>query len=216
MVRYVVDTSTSLHKSILDHWKYEEGMHKKKRGRMMTRFERMIEEGMNNSVSSGDELVARVREVFHHGLGIEWGTNQIKIFETFLFATLPLLYGDSWQENKARVLAEWGKKEMRQYVIVSMARRNGKTFVSAGAIVALLIAVPKVKLVIFSTCKRTSQLMMGAVDDMIQNAFTKGTHINSQDYIMVSKNSETICFEAFGTKRTISCLPVRSFYLKMI
>lgn len=207
MVRYVVDTSTALHKVLVDHWRNEHGMHKKKAGRVATRFERLIEE-KSASVCSGDELVARVRDVFFNGLGIDWGDNQIKIFNTFLFACLPLLYGETWQENKARVLAEWGnKKELRQYVIVSMARRNGKTFVSSGAMVSLLIAVPKIKLVIFSTCKRTSGLMMSAVSDMIDAAFEKGTHVNTQDFIQVSKNSETICYEAFGSKRTISCLP---------
>lgn len=133
--------------------------------------------------------------------------DQIRVFETFLFACLPLIYSSTWNDHKARVLADWGKKELRPYVVVSMARRNGKTFVTSGAVVALLLCIPNVKIVIFSTCKRTSQLMMSAVSDMLDLAFEKGTHCNRQEYQQISKNTETIVFEAFGTKRTVACLP---------
>lgn len=222
--KYVVDTSTALHKSFVNHWMYVEQLNKSKGTRMPTRFERIMSEATNQSEHNGDDLVAKIRDCFHNGLGIQWGTgmciifipddviytyyiDQIRVFETFLFACLPLIYGNTWNDNKARVLAEWNKKELRPYVVVSMARRNGKTFVTSGTVVALLLCIPGIKVVIFSTCKRTSQLMMSAVSEMLDAAFEKGTHCNKQDYVQISKNTETIVFEAFGSKRTVACLP---------
>jgi len=213
--RYVVDTSTALHKSMVNHWMHVEHLNRKKATRMPTRFERIMEAATTAGEHSGDECIARIRDTFHNGIGIEWGTDQIRVFETFLFACLPLIYGNTWNDNKARVLAEWGKKELRPYVVVSMARRNGKTFVTSGTVVALLLCIPGIRVVIFSTCKRTSQLMMSAVSDMLDAAFDKGTHCNRQEYVQVSRNTEAIVFEAFGTKRAVACLPgsVRvSFY----
>jgi hypothetical protein len=171
---------------------------------------------MQKSDHNGDELLAKVRDTFHHGIGYEWGTSQILVFETFLFACLPLIYGDTWNDNKARVLAEWNKKELRPYVVVSMARRNGKTFVTAGTVVALLLCIPGIKVVIFSTCKRTSQLMMSAVSEMLDKAFEKGTHCDRQQFVQISKNTETIVFEAFGSKRTVACLPGKHYIFMFV
>ena len=204
---YVVDTSTALHKSMVNHWLYQEQLNKSKAVRMPTRFERIMETALKKGEHSGDELIAKIRDTFHNGIGIEWGTDQVRVFETFLFACLPLIYGETWNDNKARVLAEWDKKELRPYVVVSMARRNGKTFVTSGTVVALLLCIPGIRIVIFSTCKRTSQLMMTAVSEMLDKAFEKGTHCNKQEYVEISRNSETIVFEAFGTKRAVACLP---------
>lgn len=207
MPRYIVDTSQALHKTLVDHWRHEEGLSKKKATVVANRFERAVEAAITSSEHSGDDLVAKIRDIFHNGIGIQWGTDQIRVFETFVFACLPLIYGNTWNDNKARVLAEWGKTELRPYVVVSMARRNGKTFVTSGTVVALLLAIPNIKVIIFSTCKRTSQLMMSAVSDMLDAAFEKGSHCNRQDFVQVSKNTEQIVFEAFGSKRTIACLP---------
>lgn len=89
-----------------------------------------------------------------------------------------------------------------------MARRNGKTYVTSGTVVALLLAVPGIKVAIFSTCKRTSGMMMQAIDDMLRKAMDIGTHCNDQDFQTVSKNMESIVMVGpDGTKRIVGCFP---------
>lgn len=37
------------------------------------------------------------------------------MFNTFLFSCLPLIYGESWAENKSRVLKEWNAQRECPY-----------------------------------------------------------------------------------------------------
>lgn len=176
--------------------------------RVPTRFER-IAQSLSKSVDrQGDALVAKVREMFHNGIGIKWGDDQIRVFNAFLASCLPLIYGNSWQDEKSRVLGEWKLNRHRMYSLVNMARRNGKTFVVSGATAALLLCIPNVKIAIFSTCKRTSQMMLTAIMEMLERAFDKGTHVQRQDFLLVTKNMESVCYEGpDGSKRLLGSFP---------
>jgi hypothetical protein len=106
------------------------------------------------------------------------------------------------------VLKEWGVEKESPFAIVNMARRNGKTFSTSGAVVSLFLCVPNVRIAIFSTCKRTSQMMMSAVVDMLDKAMSIGTHCNAQDYRELSRNMESIIYEGPDkTKRHLGCFP---------
>ena len=205
----VVNTSVVMHKSMVNYWKRAREKKKKVLANgILTRFERQVEETLTRTDCRGDRLIAEVRDVFFNGLGINWGEDQVRVFNAFVYSCLPLIYGDEWAENKARVLNEWDKKRECPYTVVSMARRNGKTYTTSGTVVALLLVVPEIKVAIFSTCKRTSQMMMDAAVTMLDKAFDIGTHCNRQDYIQVLRNTETIIFEGPDrTKRTLGCFP---------
>lgn len=207
MGRTIINTASVLHSGILQYWRQEEENHLKKCANIQTRFERAVDDVVNKGECKGDKLVAQVRDVFHNGLGIKWGEDQVRVFDASLFSALPLIYGNEWSEHKARVLDEWGEKRECPYTVVSMARRNGKTFVTSGFVVSLLLVLG-IKIAIFSTCKRTSQMMMSAAVDMLEQAFERGTHCNRQDFVQVSKNTESIIYEGPDrTKRILGCFP---------
>src|SRR5690606_15361731 len=116
---------------------------------------------------------------------------------------------------------EWDAKRECPYTVVSMARRNGKTYTTSGTVVALLLVIPDIKIAIFSTCKRTSQMMMDAAVTMLDKAFDMGTHCNRQDYMQISRNTESIIFQGpDGTKRNLGCFPgsvrVRNFFFSSV
>ena len=206
--KFIVDTSKVLHNSITKFWKKKRDHVKKEAFKIVNRFDRWAEDSSNKNVCKGDVLVGKVREVFHNGLGVKWGEDQVTVFNTFLFSCLPLIYAGEWAEHKARVLAEWGKDRECPYTVVSMARRNGKTFVTSGTVVALMLVIPGIKVAIFSTCKRTSQMMMSACVDMLEQAFELGTHCNRQDFVQIAKNTESIGYEGPDrTKRLLGCFP---------
>jgi hypothetical protein len=72
----------------------------------------------------------------------------------------------------------------------------------------MLLCIPNVKVAIFSTCKRTSQMMMSAIIDMLEAAFDQGTHADRQRYTIVSKNTEAVIIMGpDGTKRHLGCFP---------
>jgi len=175
---------------------------------LLTRFDRALGAAAQVRAQDGDAILAHVRDVFHNGLGIQWGEDQVRIFNTALFSCLPLIYGKSWVENKARVLGEWQAQRECPYTIVVMGRRNGKTYVVSGTVAALLRCVPGVKIAIFSTCTRTSYMMMTAITDMIDKAMALGTHFSEQAFTEEKRNMETVEFRCpDGTKRILGCFP---------
>jgi hypothetical protein len=207
MGRTIINTASALHSGILQYWRREEENHFKKCASIQTRFERAAEEVVHKGECQGDKKTAKVRDIFHNGLGIKWGEDQVRVFNASLFSSLPLIYGNEWSEHKARVLDEWGEKRECPYTVVSMARRNGKTFVTSGFVISMFLALG-IKIAIFSTCKRTSQMMMSAAVDMLEQAFELGTHCNRQDFVQVSKNTESIIYEGPDrTKRILGCFP---------
>lgn len=207
-IPYVVNTSTALHESVLKYWTREEKAMKNRNMRIPSRMERIVMDNMASGGCNGDEVVEKIREIFFNGLGIVWGQDQVRVFNAFLFSCLPLIYGEEWPSNKARVLEEWENGRECPYTVVSMARRNGKTFVTSGTVVAMMLALPGIKVAIFSTCKRTSQMMMSACVDMLDKAFDLGTHCNRQDYQQVLKNTEAVVYVGpDGTKRELGCFP---------
>ena len=206
--RRVINTVNAFHAKMVKHWSLEEEKSLEARRVIPDRFERLVENLKQQTERQGDELVAHVKDVFHNGLGIKWGDDQIRVFQAFLASCLPLIYGKSWADEKARVLEEWNLERECMFSLVNMARRNGKTFVTSGTAAALMLCVPGIKIAIFSTCRRTSQMMMEAIMDMLDKAFDKGTHVTREDYIQVTKNMESVCFEGpDGTKRILGSFP---------
>jgi hypothetical protein len=206
--RLLIDTNVVLHNTMIDHWGVKEKEYIETTRTIPDRFQQMEQKLLKKSVRRGDELVANVRKMFHEGFGIKWGDDQIKVFNAFLGSCLPFIYGETWPEEKNRVLKEWKLDREMMYTLVNMARRNGKTYVTSGTAAALLLCVPGIKIAIFSTCKRTSQMMMSATLDMLEAAFERGTHVSRQDYIVVTKNMESVCFEGPDrTKRILGSFP---------
>lgn len=206
--RVVVDAALCFHGPVFEYWRQQEARYNRETRIIPNRMEQLVNQLKTIKLRQGDALVAKVKECFHNGLGIRWGDNQIKIFNAFLAACLPFIYGDTWAEEKARVFKEWGLERERMYCLVNMARRNGKTFVTAGTTAALLLCVPNMKIAIFSTCKRTSQMMLTAAMDMIEKAFELGTHVKREDFVTVTRNMESVVFEGPDrTKRQLGSFP---------
>src|SRR6188768_3533141 len=94
--RRIIDTSVAFHGAVLRHWRNEETRHAALSRRVLTRFERNELRLLQTTERRGDALVAEVKQMFHLGLGIVWGDDQIRVFNAFLASCLPLIYGDSW------------------------------------------------------------------------------------------------------------------------
>jgi len=205
--RYPINTGTALHDKMVQHWTLREQSALDVTRRVLDRYEQVEENSKRRKRNDGDEIVARMTDIFMHGLGVKWSDDQIRVFKAFQATCLPLIYGDTWNEEKTRVMRDWDMKKEIMYALVNMARRNGKTFSVSGAVAALALAM-KVKFAIFSTCKRTSQLMLEAILDHIDRAFAKGTHVSEQDFLVVTRNSECVVYQGpDGTKRIIGSFP---------
>ncbi len=206
--RKVIDSNIAMHDTMVKYWSIEEREYMRDTRIIPDRYCILEESLKSKSERQGDLLVEKVKDLFHNGLGIKWGEDQIRVFNAFLASCLPLIYGETWPDEKTRVLFEWNMQREIMYSLVNMARRNGKTYVTSGTAAALLLCIPNIKIAIFSTCKRTSQMMMSATMDMLEAAFETGTHVTRQDFIVVQKNTESVCFEGPDrTKRILGSFP---------
>jgi hypothetical protein len=158
--RVVIDSASTLHGPIARHWAAEEARFVRETRHVPNRLQRLEARLQARTHRQGDVLVARVKDTFHNGFGLKFGDDQIRVFNAFLASCLPLIYGETWPEEKTRVLKEWGLSREQLFSLVNMARRNGKTFVTSATAAALLLCIPNIKIAIFSTCRRTSQMMV--------------------------------------------------------
>ena len=199
----IIETSSLFHAPLANYWQAEEEAFIKANRFIPNRFQQLDARLKQRGQRAGDNLVARIKDVFHNGFGTKWGDDQIRVFNAFLASCLPLIYGESWQEEKTRVLKEWGLNSVPMYSLVNMARRNGKTYVTSGTAAALFLCIPNIKIAIFSTCRRTSQMLMTCMMEFIERAFEKGTHVQREDYNLVTKNTETVQYEYKGAKQIL-------------
>jgi hypothetical protein len=89
----------------------------------------------------GDEIVRNLRTLLRDGFGVRRSDMQVKIHQAFIEAMLPKLYQNEWDENKARILIDFGLNKLQQEVLIVMPRRRGKTYSVAMAAAAMLLAV---------------------------------------------------------------------------
>lgn len=175
--------------------------------RLPTRFDRISKNDLNKKCR-GDLLLDNIYDLFYNGFGKRWSEIQVDIFTMFIEACLPLIYGDEWNENKARVLSERGLSREEPFCLVIMGRRNGKTYVTSAVACCLFLLVPDVTIAIFSTGERAAKMLMTVVEDMMKDAFNLGSHVKLQDYGHITKNKEQIVKEGpDGTKRVLGCFP---------
>ena len=202
-----IDTARIYHAPLLDYWKAEEESYNKQCRFIPNRLQQLDLKLKQRTERKGDILLARVKDVFLHGFGTKWGDDQIRVSNAFLASCLPLIYGDTWPEEKTRVLKEWKLNSVPMYSLVNMARRNGKTYVTSGIAAALFLCVPGIKIAIFSTCRRTSQMLMTCVMDFVEKGFNKGTHLMREEYNLTTKNTEMVEFEFKGHKQILGSFP---------
>lgn len=205
--RRYIDTNAVLHNTMLRYWSLEAEKWRKE-SRMVRPVMDRLAEAQEQQHCDGDVIVGQVRDMFYHGLGNRYTPVQKRIFEALLFSCLPLIYGDTWGENMTRVLKEWDKPKAHYYNIISMARRHGKTFVVAASAASLLLVCPDMTIAIFSTGLRAAQMMMNVIMDMMQQAFSKGTHATREDYQQLVKNLQiSVLRGPDGTKRYLGSYP---------
>ena len=203
-----LDTTTMFHQPMVRqyHARYTKALDEETH--LKTRFEAL---DLDHSAHDfdGDRILRKLNDLFYNGMGVEWSSTQKKIFNAFVDSCLPRIYGKGvWESVKSRVMQQRNMQSATPWVLVNMARRNGKTFVSAGTVAAMSLTIPGLSIAIFSTGERASRLFRQAYDDMLQKAFNKGTHVLESDYKIITKNKETLEFlHPSGEKQVVGCYP---------
>jgi len=184
--------------------KYE----KKHKHNLGTRFDRISQLSGKLSIE-GDKILYKLNDLFHNGMGVLWSPVQITIFNAAVDSMLPKIYGVHWDSVKTRVLKSRGLDKVSQELMIQMARRNGKTFVTAGTAAAFLLAIPGIQIAIFSVSERQSKMLKVEIDNRINAAFEKGTHVVKDDFTKIETNKEKWIYKmnSTGTKQVLGSFP---------
>lgn len=105
-----------------------------------------------------------------------------------LCSFLPLIYKETLEANKDRILRLLRLDKIREELVIMAARRVGKTTCIAVLVAAMMIVIPNSTGAIFSLCLRASKRLMNMIVDMLKR-HPKGMEM----YIAAPvKNSEQI------------------------
>jgi hypothetical protein len=120
-------------------------------------------------VCEGDHRLKKIYEILD-SLPYKRTEVQIMVHDRCIEACLPKIYGvDDFDANIERLLEEFGLKKIDPRVLSLQPRRYGKTFAVAMFCVALLLSVPGIVIVVFSTGGRISSKLMETVLQMVSS-----------------------------------------------
>lgn len=140
-------------------------------------------------VNDGDKRLARVLELldsFH----LTPTSGQRKFLNAFVDAVLPLVYGTCWDGSMMRVLRERRLKRVISEVLVIASRQIGKTNSIAMFCAAMLLAVPGIRIGVYSTGTRASSHVSETVLRMLQDIPGADRRIikNSKECVYVAEH----------------------------
>ena len=188
----LIDTFSLLHEPMTDWWNKEHRQYlEEKRRAPQSRFDSIGQKGGVNRVN-GDELLEKIDALFNVGFGIEWSPSQLKVYKAVIDSILPIIYGKAWNNVGPRVMQKRKIDLFYNETIVSMGRRNGKTWVVSGIVATLFLLIPGFVISIFSVAKRQSSYFTQAVIDKIEMAFKLGTHVKRSDYRELNRNQDVM------------------------
>lgn len=136
-------------------------------------------QNIRTSGTQGDVLSKRLQHAleridkFDNGQ-YDRSDDQRELHRVIHAACLPDMYGDTLEQNKARLFREFQIDEINKAVMANWPRRFGKSFALAQIAAAYVYTQPDTEVLIYSTSKETSQAMLAAVRIMLRAASLTG------------------------------------------
>ena len=206
----VLDSVSMAHQAVLDYYK-EQAAYKKAQMVPKTRREQVRSKKIGDNTLKGTVRIARIRsllnDAFQDDMGkpIRRSEPQHTVHEAYIRACLPKIYDEEWDDNREAIMQEFEINRLQMWVLVVMARREGKTWGMAMFIAAMILSVPDTEISIFATCKRTAGKLLKVFHKFLSKAID---YLGDEEWIIVSKNAEQIIVMGpDGTERIIGCYP---------
>lgn len=170
-----------------------------------------IKKGVGKHVAlKGSVRVDRIRRLLSsftddQGKLIRRSEPQQTVHEVYIRACLPKIYDDEWDDNREHIMKKFGITRLQMWVLVVMARREGKTWGMAMFIAAMVLSVSDTEISIFATCKRTAEKLLKVFHKFLLKAMAI---LPGEEFIIIKKTQETIILMGpDGTERIIGCYP---------
>lgn len=157
-------------KSINQHIHFHKKREKKEASSQVLRTrDEVYMDPMQGKACNGDLRLKKL-QWWLNNLGVQRSPDQVLFHKAFTNATLPKIFGEKeWNENSVRVMHDLGIKEIRFEVTAITPRRWGKTWSVAMFVLSLMLAVPGIRICVFSTGKRASTSLMEIICQFMGN-----------------------------------------------
>lgn len=154
-----------------------------------------------DSSVKGDEILRELREILSL---FPYHKFQEIFVELFIQSSLPNIYKDDFYANEYRIRVENNIEYLYMYSLLCCPRRFGKTYTASTYAAAAAVAIPNLKITIFSPSKRQSQLLMKQVKIHLTSIYSWGYHFTE---VKGENNQEFFSIKRDGTVRKITGLP---------
>lgn len=154
----------------------------------------------NTNIITGDERLELFRQMLDE-FNWERQDNQVDFHEMMIKTALPCIFEKEWDSDYDRILRLFDLDKHCAETFIVCPRRFGKTVAVAMFCAVYMYLIPNASIAIFSTAQRTSGKMMLAIYQFMKEL------PYFKDAIFITKNSETICIELYGNRRTMWCYP---------
>lgn len=168
------------------------------------------------TVLKGSVRIDRIRRLLSEAFTDDQGKlirrsePQQNVHEVYIRACLPKIYDDEWDDNREHIMKKFGITRLQMWVLVVMARREGKTWGMAMFIAAMVLSVADIEISIFATCKRTAEKLLKVFNKFLIKAMD---FIPEEEFVIIKKTQETIIIMGpDGTERIIGCYPASVRY----
>lgn len=109
----------------------------------------------------------RLLDLFDQSKEFKRNAMQRRAIDFYIQATLRAIFGSDFGHNIAKLRQMFRLTELRQEVLVSAPRRNGKTYATCMFSSAVMCAVPNITIACFSTGRRASRAFLLTTYKMI-------------------------------------------------
>lgn len=145
------------------------------------KYDQLVSNTSANNSLDGSAVLQRLYKALD-SFGLTRTSGQRRFHDEFIKASLPHIYGKQFENNKERIMKEFGMNKMAQEVLICTPRRFGKTTSCAMFCAAMALEVPNIHISIFSTGQRASSMlldqtagMVNAVDGGKERIYKKNT-----------------------------------------
>ncbi len=143
----------------------------------------------------GDDILRDIRSRFKT-IPTPPSEMQRVFLESFLRACAPKFYGDQWDSEYGRIMAENGWKEQKSFFMAITPRRFGKTFSVAMFVACVALEADGMTTAIFSTGRRVSRMLLVLIRKML-NSMEPNIHAridtaNQEELFVRSKSGRSL------------------------
>ncbi len=138
-------------------------------------WERVVRTTTRSALEQGHDNIVKIHAIFKRldeCMGMSRTPTQAKIQNMAIATCAPSIYGKAFDTNRLAIMKKnrWGANDLAPWLVVTMPRRAGKTTSNCQLALALLAAIPNMKIVVVAPTLKQAELFVKQVADYFHEA----------------------------------------------